>query len=318
MKRKTKLVFAELERELSIIPHYQMLSILGGGSVDTIDQVVQWASDMGIPFTVNGQSQYTDSNGNILLSPVDVYSWANNQNTGHNPYSTTTIPPAIPHEEDIKRSYIQYFESLGYEMIQNEDGSYYCASAPYQPDHDPWQRVNGEIVATRTQAPPFVYNGYNIAMNMEEYTLKTTNNENIKVYKVASVVDPITGQLRPPTEAESANCIGFALTGTSDYWIVDNPQTPQNQSDEGRITTTFLESTLGYERTTNKSEASFVAVFNNGEVIHAGIVDKLTGTYSAKGGAGEVISGMTSEAQFLQPDGPDGTSYAQGTVIYYK
>lgn len=304
MKRKTKLVFTELERELSIIPHHQMLNILGGGSVDTIDQVVQWASDMGIPFTVNGQSQYTDSNGNILLSPVDVYSWANNQNTGHNPYSTTTIPPAFPHEEDIKRSYVQYFESLGYEMIQNEDGSYYCASAPYQPNYDPWKRdANGNIQASRTTTEVSVYDVYGDNALLEEYELTAHDGSKITAYKVIGIKDRITGAVRPANDNEKSNCIGYALAG-GDYMFADNLATPQS---EGNITRGDFASKFGYIEC-NKEDADVVMVYtgtgSSSYVTHAGIVNP-DGTYDAKGGGSQyyIRTGMT-EDEFFKPYPP--------------
>lgn len=318
MRRKNKLVFAELEKELSIIHHYQMLSIVGGGNVDTIEDVVRWAQSMGIPFTVDGQNQYKDSNGNILLSPVDVYAWATdfqNPNPNPGPKPTTTLQPIVPTDDDIMRSYALYFGSMGFNVVQDDEGNYYCTNpAP----NDPWKRVNGELVETRTQEPAFTYSDYGINMTMEEYNIRTAKNENVSLYKVSSVIDPITGQPRAATVAESGNCLGYALTGKTGYWILDNPNTPTYQSDEGKITDTFLTLKLGYQSTTNKSEATLVIVYDSdNEAIHAGIVNS-DGTYSAKGGTGAVVTGMTSEAQFLQPYGPNGASYASGRVVYYK
>jgi len=61
-------------------------------------------------------------------------------------------------------------------------------------------------------------------------------------------------------------------------------------------------------------------VYNGDEAIHAGRINS-DGTYDAKGGTREIVRGMTSEAQFLQPYGTnDGDpDYSEGTrVVYYK
>lgn len=131
------------------------------------------------------------------------------------------------------------------------------------------------------------------------------------------VIDPVTGLPRSATGSESANCLGYALTGSTDFWVLDNPNTTGVNNDEEKITNDFMINTLGYSVTTNKSEANLVVVYSGGEGYHAGIVNS-NGTYDAKGGTSPLVMGMTSEAQFLQPYGPNGPSYAGGTVVYYK
>lgn len=309
MRRKNRLVFAELESELSIIPHYQMLSILGGGNVNTIEQAVQWAQSMGIPFTVDGQNQYKDSGGNILLSPVDVHAWANDfQNPNPNPYSTTTVPEIMPTEMEIKRSYALYFESLGYEMIQNEDGTYYCASSPYQESKDPWKRdSNGNITGTKTPNTftSFDYESKGAILILDEVILEA-NGLTIKVHEVDLVIDPINHINRLPTESEKSNCFGWAVADGK-YWFEDNPTTSDNELNE------FSKFVSAFYIECSPSEASIV-VLDHGGPYHAGRVSHDSNgniQYEAKGGVGDVNT-FQSESDFR------GTEYLDGQSKYYK
>lgn len=212
---------------------------------------------------------------------------------------------------------IGYLQNMGFSFsYSNGSYSYHNNNnnSSSNSNNDPCKRdSNQNIIAERTQAPAFQYNTYGIAMTMEEFELTLKDNTTKKAYKVTSVVDPVTGLPRNATEAEKANCLGFALTD-GDYWVLDNPSTLIK--DEGLITRSDIVGWYGYEAC-DKSEASLVVVYDGNNAIHAGIVNS-DGTYDAKGGVREIVRGLGSEAEFLKPYGDNGPSYAEGDVLYYK
>ncbi|WP_286859795.1 MULTISPECIES: hypothetical protein [Sphingobacterium] len=177
---------------------------------------------------------------------------------------------------------------------------------------EPWLRdSNGNLVATRTSTPRHIDNTYNNQMLLEEYELNT-GKETFKVYKVISVLDPETGERRPPYEREKSNCLGYALAD-GDFWIIDSPLT--QGVDEGKLND-FVKD---YYSEVSKNESNFVAIYDEtGDIVHAGKYNPADGTYEAKGGVYNIVENISNEETFKQPYGPNGPTYwGEGYQIKY-
>src|SRR5690606_14212457 len=221
MRSKLKLAFDELEKELTIITQSELMQLMGGtDSGYDIDAVLgQIASDliaMGFPLTESSGNYYFNSSGNgIMLEAVEVYAYSTGMNSsgdGHSGYSSGLgggdgpLDMVIGYLKNMGFSFSYSNGSYSYHNNNNNNSSSNSSS-------DPWKRdSNQNIIAERTQTPAFQYNTYGIAMTMEEFELTLKDNTTKKAYKVTSVVDPVTGLPRNATEAEKANCLGFALT----------------------------------------------------------------------------------------------------------
>lgn len=341
-----------LESELSVLLQDELTDILGGtggGSsshdLNTIDGVLGWATDMGIPWSVNGENEHVDSFGNHLISPVDVVQNYNpnppepepdpeqynpfdpyNPYNPYDPYNSNynglgyDVPPEYSYY-NILTSYINYFESLGYQFGQDSYGNYYTVSTPsnpysnyndpndYQPyDTDKWERdENGNIIGSKTDYYYLNsdYASEGVLLNLEE--VKVIANEiEFTLFQVKDLVDLSSNTVRNATEAESANCFGHAVADGK-FWFEDNPATGLKGYEE------FQRYVNAFYVPCPPSEASLV-VLDHGGPYHAGRVSHDSNgniIYESKGG---VASTQThySETEFR------GTNYTDGSAIYYK
>lgn len=300
MKRKLKLAFEQLESELSVISHDELFSILGGydyssGISDSnMESLVNYFTSLGMQISEDANGYYL-TGGSIRLNTVDVFG-----------YRSGYIDNSLGWEQ-FKDDFIAYVSGFGHHFTMNDTGgggySYDGYNAPN--DGDPWNRLeNGKIKAEPTTSVKFIYNDYGNNMLMQEVELYA-GDQKVKAYKVISVLDPVTGERRPPLSNEMSNCLGYAIAD-GDYWILDNPTTPS--VDEGNLSSII--NTLYTPQTSKDSDSHIVAIYDeSGDIVHAGIYDPSSGTYSAKGGINSEVYNITSEENFKRPYGPNGFYY---------
>ncbi|SDD47557.1 hypothetical protein [Niabella drilacis] len=281
-KRKLKLAFEELEREMAAIGRHEQLMYKGGGSGSsgfdssgfTIEGFVDYMRQNGFVVTQDSNGNYY-SEGYLVMDPVMVYAsyggsgWNGSSGSGYYYYGDSGYNSGTGGDGGgggyFSALYTSYFQTYGPQPVPTPEAG-----------RGPWTRdSDGNIVAIPSDTY-IIYEKYDISLYMQQVTLTTTGGDVI-AYKVLSASD-LNGNVLPLDEKYMANCYGSAFAD-GDYWFIDNEAT---QFDEFTGFTTMLSSY--YESTTNLTEASLAIVYVGSQFSHAGQYNPTTGAFHGKGG----------------------------------
>lgn len=342
MKRKLKLAFDQLEKELAVIPQTELSFILGGngsgssGSTgltwnSSVDEVVDYLQDQGFPMSQDSSGNYyfSGTSGAIMLDEVVIVGHAPSSggSSGTSGASGFNYSGYFSSGNNIMDYYTAYFASYGYYFTATGGGNYVYtppAPPPTATNDDPWKKdANGNIIKTPTgrtlpdgSQPDVTVNGEK--MIFREVTIETEDGTEITAYEVIEVRDS-EGNLKTIEDRHKSNCSGLAFAD-GEVWIFDS-DLPGDETASFSNMLNSTDSNAPYS-IVSKAEADFAIIWDTPaeggtpHIVHSGIVNS-DGSYTSKNNNSGIVSNQT-ESQFngrnIQPPGQD---YVSSTV-YYK
>ncbi|GGH11876.1 hypothetical protein FAZ19_00110 [Sphingobacterium alkalisoli] len=324
MRKKLKLAFEELEKELTIITQAELMQLMGGNgsglSADaSVEEVASYLHDIGVPLTQDSSGNYyfSSSGNSIMIEEVVVMGYSTGMNSsgdGQSGYSS-----GINGEMTSTDMVVAYLQSYGFAFSFN-NGSYTYYSPNDNNNSNPndrWQRdPNGNIVATPTGRTTTFPEGENSTVNglifeYKEMELLAKNGQKYIVYETTSVWDTNTGQFLPLDAQYQSNCFGLAVAD-GNYYFWDDTSTTTNEFSFESYKNAFFEETTSYD-----PNASLAVIYSGDYAIHAGTYGMTQG-FTAKG----MVSGVntySSEAAFQKGHTEESTTILYpGSVKYYR
>ncbi|WP_285056622.1 hypothetical protein [Pedobacter ginsengisoli] len=338
MKRKLKLAFDQLEKELAVIPQTELSFILGGNGSgssgssgltwnSSVDEVVDYLQDQGFPMSQDSSGNYyfSGTSGAIMLDEVVIVGQAPSS-SGSSGSSGFNYSGYFSSGNSILDYYTAYFAAHGYSFTPTGGGNYVYTPPPPPPpasNDDPWKKdASGKIIKTPTGRtlpdnilPDVTINGEK--MTFREVTIKTADGDEITAYEVTEVRDS-NGNLITIEDRHKSNCTGFAFAN-GEVWIFDS-DLPGDETTAFNDVLTSTDSNSPYS-IVPKEQADYAIIWDTpvgggpSSIVHSGIINS-DGSYTSKNNNAGVVKQTEEQFHGRHIQGPN-SNYVTN-IVYYK